>query len=149
MRTDLTKTTTTIYLAARYERREELCRYREDLTRLGWRVRARWLDGGHQLSLAAFDDGQALIEAKGPKAHAHRASFAQDDLEDVSRSGILISFTEDPATPHRRGGRHVEFGVALATGAALYLVGPRENIFHSLPQVRQFDTWEQCLEIFR
>ena len=39
--------------------------------------------------------------------------------------------------------------VALATGAALYLVGPRENIFHSLPQVRQFDTWEQCLEIFR
>lgn len=148
MKTTLTKSAR-IYLAARYERREELCRYRDELLARGWVVTARWLDGGHQLSLDARDDGQALIEAQGPKALAHRASFAQEDLDDAIQADILISFTENPATPYRRGGRHVEFGVALAMGALPYIVGPRENIFHSLPQVRQFDTWDECLHALR
>lgn len=36
---------TKVYLAARYSRREELCRYREELTALGYVVQARWLNG--------------------------------------------------------------------------------------------------------
>ena len=37
-----------------------------------------------------------------------------------------------------RGGRHVEFGLALAAGKRLCIVGPRENIFHFLPRVEVF-----------
>ncbi len=34
---------------------------------------------------------------------------------------------------YSRGGRHVEAGYALAKGKYLVLVGPRENVFYSLP----------------
>jgi hypothetical protein len=38
-----------------------------------------------------------------------------------------------------RGGRHVEFGAAVATGKRLIVVGHRENLFHHLPGVEFFD----------
>jgi len=62
-------------------------------------------------------------------------------VEDVIRADCILCFTEEP-TEHvswaARGGRHVEFGVALAMGKRLCVVGPRENIFHHLPRVEQF-----------
>ena len=136
----------TIYLAASYSRREELCKYRDELTRRGWRVKARWLDGTHQLTPAGTtlgDAGEALVEAGGPEAHALRGKFAMDDVEDVLDATLVISFTGAGG----RGGRHVEFGIASTTGALLIVVGPREHIFHSLPGVRQYDDWEQCLSL--
>ena len=136
----------TIYLAASYSRREELCKYRDELTRRGWRVRARWLDGTHQLPPAGTtlgDAGEALVEAGGPEAHALRGKFAKDDVEDVLDATIVISFTGAGG----RGGRHVEFGIAITMGACLIVVGPREHIFHSLPGVRQYDDWGQCLSL--
>lgn len=137
-----------IYLAGSYGRREELCKHRDELIARGYSVRARWLDGTHQLTPSGTplgDTGEALLEAGGPEAHALRGNFACDDVDDVRAADIVISFTGAGG----RGGRHVEFGIAIITGAVLLVVGPREHIFHSLPEVQQFDTWEQCLEIFR
>ena len=45
-----------------------------------------------------------------------------------------------------RGGRHVEFGIAVAQGMYLIVVGRRENVFHHLPDVRQFDDLPSALE---
>lgn len=59
----------------------------------------------------------------------------------------VISFTEAPRSSANRGGRHVEFGIALANGARVIVVGHRENIFHWLPQIEFFETWEQALVI--
>lgn len=47
----------------------------------------------------------------------------------------MISFTEPPRSGASRGGRHVEYGIALARGVRVIVVGFRENIFHWLPQV--------------
>ena len=40
--------------------------------------------------------------------------FALEDYADVSAADIVVSFTEAPGSGAARGGRHVEFGLALA-----------------------------------
>jgi hypothetical protein len=44
---------------------------------------------------------------------------------------MVISFTGGGG----KGGRHVEFGLAVAAGKRLVVIGPRENVFHCLPGV--------------
>lgn len=39
-----------------------------------------------------------------------------------------------------RGGRHVEFGIALEREIPIFVIGPRENIFHyMLTRVQHFE----------
>jgi hypothetical protein len=141
-----------IYLAARYSRRLELCHYREQLAEMGHFIQARWLNGGHQLDDVGKpigDSGEQLVEGTGAASEVRaaelRAKFAQDDWEDVSTADWVISFTEAPRTTGNRGGRHVEFGIALANRARVTVIGYRENIFHWLPQVEFFSTWPEFL----
>lgn len=125
----------TVYLAARYSRRAELCRYREQLESLGFLVTSRWLNGNHQIS----DDGLSA-EAR----REERERFATEDFHDLRSAAICISFTEAPRSSNSRGGRHVEFGIAVAIGSRCMVVGPRENVFHCLPCVEHFGTWDEC-----
>lgn len=138
------------YLAARYSRRLELCRYREDLANYGNTVTARWLNGEHQIDTAGKpigEDGEALVEDGSTELHASmRQKFAQDDFEDVLEADTLIAFSEEPRSGHSRGGRHVEFGIALGVGIRIIAVGPHENIFFWLPQIQHFETWEEALQ---
>lgn len=120
-----------IYLAARYSRIDELNEYKQDLRGLGHYVTSRWLEGEHR---AADDD------------ESRWAEFAADDLEDIDDADMVINFTEPPREPStNRGGRHVEFGYALAGNKFLIVVGPNENTFHPLADLR-FDSWFQCLD---
>ena len=48
---------------------------------------------------------------------------------------MVIVFTGEPSTS---GGLHTEFGMALALKKRLILVGPRENVFHTLPEVEYY-----------
>lgn len=139
-----------IYLAARYSRREELCEYRRQLQSLGYEVQARWLDGKHQIAdngIPIADDGEALVESDGSSIQAAelRAKFAQDDWEDVTNVELVINFAEAPRSSSSRGGRHVEFGIALAMRKTVWVIGHRENIFHYLPEVIFFGTWSEAL----
>lgn len=129
-----------VYLAARYSRRNELCGYRAQLEELGFTVTSRWLNGNHQI-----DDQGLSIEAKA----AERQRFAEEDWDDLMAADICISFTEPPRSTSSRGGRHVEFGAALATGLTCYVVGPRENVFHCLPEVDVFEDWDAALRSFK
>lgn len=141
-----------VYLAARYSRRLELCVYRSALEQMGFMVQARWLNGGHQLDAVGTpigDSGEALVEAGGEEAARLCARFASDDLEDVVMADLLIAFTEEPRSTATRGGRHVEFGIALAQGKRTLIVGPRENIFYWLDTVEQVRTWSEALPILQ
>ena len=124
------------YLAARYSRREELCRYRADVEDRGIKVPARWLNGNHQI-----DDAGLSVEA----AREERERFAAEDFADVTGADLLIAFTEAPRSSNSRGGRHVELGIALGRGMPVVLVGPRENVFCCLPQVTVYATWDAAL----
>jgi len=136
-----------VYLASRYGRREELCGYRGILMAQGVEVGARWLDGEHQLTPVSQhlgNEGAALIESQGQGHDALRQWFALQDLEDIVACSTVISFTEPPGTKATRGGRHVEFGYALALGKRMMVVGPRENLFHWAPGVEVYATFEEA-----
>lgn len=139
---------TSYYLAARYSRRLELCGYRSDLALLGIDVPARWLNGSHQLDNEGRpigETGELMFENGSAAADHYRRKFAEDDFEDVVDSDMLIAFTEQPRSGNSRGGRHVELGIALGMGKPVVIIGPRENVFCWLPQVRHFETWADFL----
>lgn len=136
------------YLAARYSRRLELCGYREDLAALGVTVTSRWLNGSHQLDNAGIpitDEGERRFEEGDPSGDHLRAHFATEDMSDVLEAQTVVAFTEEPRASASRGGRHVEFGIALAAGKRVVVIGPRENVFCWLPQVEQHAKWADFL----
>jgi hypothetical protein len=109
-----------VYLAAKFDRREEMLRVYTWLCSLGYVVTSRWL---------TIEEDQ-LMSPDGPK-------WAVNDVEDVLSSDVLVFFAEPTgAVGAGRGGRHVEFGVALATGKEIIVVGKIENIFHRHPRVQ-------------
>lgn len=112
-----------VYLAAAFRRQSELSNYAAWLNDIEIDVTSRWLN-----------------EPESPAKPNVEA--AMDDLTDIDRADTVISFTEPPdTTASPRGGRHVEFGYALAKGKEVWVVGHRENIFHHLPNVRFFPNW--------
>ena len=125
-----------IYLAGRYSRRLELEVKAEELRDAGHRVEAQWLTGDHEWQGRS---GKAQFSTE----LAQR--WALEDLNDVLAADCVISFTEEPRTELNRGGRHIEFGIALAAGKRLLVVGWRENIFHTLPQVEFYERWSEAL----
>jgi hypothetical protein len=130
-----------IYLAARYSRRKELCAYAATLTDLGFRITSRWLSGKHE-----------LLDREGLSAEAEateRVRFATEDWTDVMAADWCISFTETPRASNSRGGRHVEFGAAMAKGKRCVVIGPRENVFHCLPDVEHYPSWGEFLSELR
>ena len=58
---------------------------------------------------------------------------------------MLVSLQEEPRN-NSRGGRHVEFGIAIGLSKIVIAVGPRETVFHHLPEIRHFDTVEDFLK---
>jgi hypothetical protein len=126
-----------IYLASRYSRRKELLGYAKQLERLGHCITSRWLLGNHSL-----DDRGLSIEA----ASAERTRFACEDWDDLLAADCVISFTEEPRGTTSRGGRHVEFGAAMARGKQCVVIGHRENVFHCLPDVEFYATWQEFWE---
>jgi nucleoside 2-deoxyribosyltransferase len=124
-----------IYLAAPYPRKEEIKVYRDELVALGFEVTSNWLEEKHAANVALHEVSEVLSER-----------YAESDLLDVDRADVVISFTEAPGTQYSRGGRHVEFGYALARGKEVWIVGPVENIFHYLvPKTQVYPSWVALL----
>lgn len=128
-----------VYLAARYSRHGEMAQYAADLAAHGHTVTSRWIHGDHDLPLGV---SQAEAEAIGVR-------FAQEDWQDLMEAGAVINFTEEPgkAGGRNRGGRHVEFGAALAMQKRCIVVGWRENVFHHLPEVQFAPDWPTALDM--
>ena len=121
------------YLCSRWARQDELKAVREKLKQLGHEVTSRWLDVTDRLG----GDGENAEQ---------RQAAAAVDCEDIQQADALIAFTEDyrngvPAGA-ARGGRHVEWGLAMAWGKNLFVVGPRENVFHWVKGATQVDNIE-------
>lgn len=118
-----------IYLASRFERQTELRVYAGQLRAAGHIVTARWLVEESDVVLKSgwASDPNVLIK------------FAQADLKDIEDCDLFAVFTHDGMA---RGGMHVELGYALAFNKRVMVIGPRPTLFHFLPHVLQFDTWD-------
>lgn len=115
---------TSVYLAGRYARRDEFRALLPQLQSLGVKCTSRWL----------FETAPLNVQLKNvPKLESEQ--IAQQDIEDIDSASAFLFFAEDQNTQPPRGGRHVEFGYALARGKHMHVIGARENIFHYLPGV--------------
>lgn len=137
-----------IYLASRYSRNQELKQYKAALEEHGHVVNSRWLEGYEQRH---GTENAELVEQHrdlSPIPEIGRL-FAEDDVEDVLESEAIICFTEQTEGASSRGGRHVEFGIALGFNLLVFLefskriivIGPRENVFYCLEDVEHYSSW--------
>jgi nucleoside 2-deoxyribosyltransferase len=113
-----------VYLAGAFERREEMREVRNRLNAFGYTVTSRWidiLDDVNPIGAADLKDEVGLMRAN---------DFAIADLHDVYDADLVIMFSGGG-----RGGRHIEFGYAVALDKELIIVGERENVFHALSGV--------------
>lgn len=127
---------TAIYLASRYSRHDEMRGVRDVLESMGpFKVTSRWID-------LHADTGTEQTVSYPPDMLNTQPELCADngirDLDDIARADWMVSFT---CGTGGKGGRHAEFGFALALHKRLFVVGPREHVFHTLPQVEQHATW--------
>ena len=120
--TTLKTYSTQIYLAARFDRQDELQEYADILKQKGIEVTSRWLwmSAAYMSTPWQFKDICALM-----------------DYEDIERANVVISFTGDPEKTSR-GGRHVEFGIGLALKKRMIIIGECEHIFHFMHEVEVY-----------
>lgn len=120
-----------VYLAAPYADMSRMQQWAVKLREAGHVCTSRWIYGN--------EEGMTTSRA------------AQMDLGDVDEADAVISMTLTPGSMFSSGGRHVEFGYALARGKRLIIVnsvGP-ENIFHELPQVMRARSIEDAIRYLR
>lgn len=117
-----------VYLAARFSKRANMEEKANILKACGFEITSRWVYGG--------EDGLS------------REQIAMLDLADVDRADIVVSFTEPEGSYNRGGGRHTEFGYALAKNKRMVLIGPREQVFHHHAAVEQYETLELWVQSY-
>jgi len=116
-----------VYLASSYSTIQIVRGWAYILDKEDIEVTSRWIRAGHQ-------DGY------DPR------KCAEEDLEDVDNSDILVAFTppdnpSDSVQVHTSpdlpssGGRYVELGYAIAKNKGVIVAGKRENIFYWHPSV--------------
>jgi hypothetical protein len=118
-----------IYLAAPFTAQDTMRGVRDVLSTFGHEVTSQWLDFA--------GDGIAVeqINAHPELCMGHAIS----DVGDIARSDMFVEFTQYGSST--TGGHHVELGMALGMRKRVIVVGPRENIFQTLPEVEWFDGW--------
>lgn len=75
------------------------------------------------------------------RGSAEAVQEAREDLEDLAAATLFILDTSFPGG----SGCEVELGFALARGIPVWIVGPQRNIFHHLPTIRFFASWQEVL----
>lgn len=120
-----------IYLAAQYERLEEMKKIRDLLVENGHAVTSRWIDQLHGQEEALGMKELTEYPSRGQK-------YALIDMQDISDADTMVVFTS--GNGGGRGGYHTEFGMALASMKRIVIVGPRENVFHTAAFIRQYST---------
>lgn len=121
-----------VYLAARWARRVEIAAIADDFRQRGHRVTSRWLS-------------ETIDAFRLPGEDA--ALPGTESLADIAAADAVVLFTEDraQALPENGGGRHFELGFAYALDKLLFIVGPRENVFHFLPRVAVYASYGDLL----
>ena len=122
-----------IYLAGPFGTKIEMRQRRSALLARGFTVNARWIDEDQFTS-----DSKPSDVGEAPSADYLR-QYAEIDLADAKACDWFVVF------PGQGAGHHTELGVALALNKPIIVIGPKNNIFHYLPDVYHLDTWADFL----
>jgi len=121
-----------LYLAAAYERKNEMRGYRDRLVPFGYIITSSWIDQDEGLDAGLGKDELNSDPSRG-------LPYALADIEAIGAADTVISFTGSGG----RGGRHVEFGIAIILAKQLIIIGPREHVFHCYPGIHQWDHFNE------
>lgn len=127
-----------IYIAAMYSLKDQMREYRDRLRADGHEIVSTWMDETHDATSCLADISPNLL-----------AQYARNDLKEIAACDVILFFSEEPTVPTRRGGRHVEFGYALAWKKKIVVCGPQENIFHLLPQIQFVEDFAHARILFK
>jgi len=106
----------------------------DELRGKGIQVTSTWMEEPHAPNTQMSEVAPELI-----------TEYAYRNLLELSQANLMVFFSVDPTVATLRGGHHVEFGYALGIRKPIVVVGPKENIFHNLSDVRHFETWPDAL----
>lgn len=120
-----------IYIAARFSKRPIANALANCLQQRGMTITSRWVkpETNHILPTGLFQQA----------SDSERQRFALEDISDLRNCDTIISLQEEPRN-NGRGGRHIEFGYAIALYKKLIVIGPKETVFHHLPEIIWFNT---------
>lgn len=121
------------YLAARYSDHPRMQGVRDVLNAMGHEVTSRWIDCHAGKYPTSFTP--AILNSDP----SYCAGIAKHDVEDLAAADTLVAFSPDGGGG--KGGRHVEFGLALGLRKQVVLVGAREHVFHTLDEVHWYPSW--------
>lgn len=122
------------YLSGRFERRKEINVYRLELEAAGIAVISSWLT----------DPAPPELNENAPGfLDPVWTELARLDRDEVGRADVFVLFADPQGGAG--GSRHVEFGMALAWGKRIIVVGEVENLFQRLPEVTVCACWEAAL----
>lgn len=111
----------TVYIAAPFVHREIAKAAREYLAGHGIGCTSRWLDShapGDDMSNSVLMMNEAL-----------------EDLYDINKADALVLLNYPELARAGGGGKHVEFGYAVAMKIPVYVIGKRTTVFHFLPNI--------------
>lgn len=124
-----------VYLAARYSRKNELRGYASELAEFGVEITSSWLK-------EEYDPNVSIKELTDRENY----QVALQDLEDIVEADTMVFFAEDQNNQPPRGGRHCEFGFALALKLRIVVIGEKENVFHYLPEIVHYPSWREFVD---
>jgi hypothetical protein len=103
-----------VYIAAPWELQQDAKAFGAALEQAGVTVTASWL---------------------GAESEQLTDEWAWNCLRDIVTCDVLLAWNPEEWARIGTGGRHVEFGYALALFKTVIVVGARTNIFHHLQQI--------------
>ena len=108
-----------VYLSGGVVWRETFVKYARQLGRAGISCVSEWI----------YEEGESAPEDL----------LALSNLQNIRDADVFILFTEGLSSS---GEQNVEFGYALAQGLVPIVVGPQYGMFQNLPEVVQFNLWD-------
>lgn len=124
-----------IYLASGFRRRYTLRKAADELRQRGHEIVSSWI---------WLDTRPHRTD---PEFQKFAKEIAERNLREMELADAIIIDAWGIA-PENNGGVHTELGYALGANKLLFLVGPRGNTFHWLPQIKRFRLWELLLRDF-
>jgi len=122
-----------IYLAAPFNLKDILRERAKLIRKKGHEVTSGWL-------MERINSKKDIEPGENYRKHAER------DIRDIDRSDLFVLFTVDPREFIKRGGKHFEAGYAYAKGIPVEVIGPNENIFYFLRDIKHHESFDKFLE---
>lgn len=119
-----------IYIAAQFKEQQLMLVWAEKLINSGHHVTSRWLGATEELTASAAAEDAANV-----------------DIDDIDAAEIVISKTLNRGDMYTGGGRHIEYGYAMAKGKRLINVGGFESVFHSMAET--VSSIEEAIELLK